>query len=493
MVTKNPNEPRTYPRSLARRFLRGDGGMVLIWVTVLLPVLLGIAALAIDASYIFSNRSRAQAAADAAALAGSYLVDGGTQKEVEDAGFAAARANLAIGGGSGINIDSIVIERGVWDCSGIVYPATCFTVTGTDPTAVRASVSLGDGGASTVQLFFAKAIGFGDQEINVDAVANVIGGGPPQDCVVALNEHDAAAFYMNGNNDINATDCNIQIASDHPTAAAEINGGASNITITGGTFNVDGAYSGKTGVVNPEPVEGAGCAPNCNPYSGLNPIHELLQDIAYAPAGGSYDQVSPPSGFQCTSGSVGSPTAITGGTALTPGVYCGGITDFGSGTATMAPGTYVMLDGPLDTNAVILDGTAGVTIVMVDTGGDADSYVSSSGNAGFNLTAPDAASGSPFGGFIIWEAITNPKSADPNDWKISGTPNSDLIGAIYTPNAWWSFRGDVNQGAGGADCFLVISDKLDFRGGTQTDFSAAGCGGFGGTPLFTDDRYALVQ
>ena len=49
--------------SVLKRLTRSDDGMVLIWVAVLLPVIFGFTALAVDAAYLFAAKSRAQAAA----------------------------------------------------------------------------------------------------------------------------------------------------------------------------------------------------------------------------------------------------------------------------------------------------------------------------------------------------------------------------------------------------------------------------------------------
>ena len=51
---------------------RGQRGSVLIWFALLLPVLLGFAALVIDLARLYLTKVELQNAADAAALAGAY-------------------------------------------------------------------------------------------------------------------------------------------------------------------------------------------------------------------------------------------------------------------------------------------------------------------------------------------------------------------------------------------------------------------------------------
>ena len=273
---------------------------------------------------------------------------------------------------------------------------------------------------------------------------------------------------------------------------------------------MNGAYAGKLSVIDPDPTEGV--PQKSDPFVEENPIGQVL-DVTnaaniynYGPAPAvptSYgsdaylgDGIDIPN-FTCNTNHT-TTTTVTGGETIYPGVYCGGITTAGSGTAFLEPGVYVMVDGPLDNNAIIMQETApGVTIVLVDTNADAveDSYMQSTGNGAFNFTAPTTG---PFAGFVVWAARSNPESTDSETWKIAGTPDSTLVGAVYTPGAHWSFRGDVNQSASSDasstnDCFLVISNKIEFKGGTDTTFSASGCGGYAGTPLFTDDVYALVE
>ena len=534
--------------SVLKRLTRSDDGMVLIWVAVLLPVIFGFTALAVDAAYLFAAKSRAQAAADAGALAGVYIVESAvTADDVRDRGKAAARANIP--SDSGLKIGVVNVERGNW--AGCTYPTECFTAVADDEaaTAVRAYVALADDEgaenaeqATGVNLFFARAIGFGEQDVTAYAVANVLGGGTPEACLIALNESEPQSFYVNGNNEINANKCSVKVCSDDPNAAAEVDGGAADVVIIDGEFTVDGAYSGKTGVITPEPIEGQGCGLDIDPYDEINPINEMLNcapgedrpaltpntdlgeqaDLSdmlcseYSIYGdGTYDLTSMADlagAFSSSNCDFGEDTdsdgeytddvvhSITGGDTIYPGVYCGGLTDYGSGTTTMEPGVYFMVDGPMDLNAVTLDGSApeGVTIVMIDTGGASDSYISSTGSGAFDIRAPTTG---PFAGFVIYEAPTNPVSTTNGDWKIAGNTTggsaveNTIQGAIYTPNAWWSFRGDINTNTTVADsCFLVISDRFEFRGGTDMTVSAEGCGGeYGGTPLITDDVFALVE
>lgn len=74
-------------------FVRAEDGASLIIITVLFMALLGFAALAVDASYVYYNNQRMQIAADAAALAGARLiahnaVEGDVHDEIHQLAFA---------------------------------------------------------------------------------------------------------------------------------------------------------------------------------------------------------------------------------------------------------------------------------------------------------------------------------------------------------------------------------------------------------------------
>jgi len=58
------------------RFWRDENGAALVYVTILLAALLGLTGLAIDSGRLFALRQEVQSAADAAALAGAWQLDG---------------------------------------------------------------------------------------------------------------------------------------------------------------------------------------------------------------------------------------------------------------------------------------------------------------------------------------------------------------------------------------------------------------------------------
>src|SRR5437879_3574645 len=69
-------------RQAASRGTTSRRGMVLVLVAVLLPVVVGTMALALDGGVLYLQRRQAQSVADAAALAGGYALYNGTNFSV---------------------------------------------------------------------------------------------------------------------------------------------------------------------------------------------------------------------------------------------------------------------------------------------------------------------------------------------------------------------------------------------------------------------------
>ena len=69
-----------YPKSPVGAQGAGERGAVLVLVTLLLPVLIGFMALAIDVGYLYSVKRKLQTVADAAALACAHQMQRASQR-----------------------------------------------------------------------------------------------------------------------------------------------------------------------------------------------------------------------------------------------------------------------------------------------------------------------------------------------------------------------------------------------------------------------------
>ena len=137
-------------------------GSIVVLVAVMLPVLLALAAFAVDIGYIGLTNSRLQAAADSAVLAAAEELPDGT------AALAAAKliAGFNLDDSSGIVVDQDV-EFGSWDSNTQV-----FTVgTAASATAVRVTARRSTANGNPLNLFFGAFAGTSHADVSASAIA----------------------------------------------------------------------------------------------------------------------------------------------------------------------------------------------------------------------------------------------------------------------------------------------------------------------------------
>lgn len=124
-------------------FMRDESGAVVVIVAIVMAVLLGLAAVAVDQGYLFDTRHQLQAAADAAALAGcSTLIETSNAGQADAAARDYAARN-ASGAGSGLTVDAVNVDMAVepWSVRVAVsrpVPAWFAGIFGVNSTTVRA-------------------------------------------------------------------------------------------------------------------------------------------------------------------------------------------------------------------------------------------------------------------------------------------------------------------------------------------------------------------
>ena len=154
--------------------IKERSGAVLIMVALIMLVLLGFAALAVDTGYFFATKNELQNIADAAALAAAGELGDQYVKEetVDETAIKAVAVDVGTknqaGGKYNITIDSANdIEIGTWDQD--TDPK--FDTSGTPPNAVRV-VARRDGLAnSAVSSFFGGILGVNVVNVSADATA----------------------------------------------------------------------------------------------------------------------------------------------------------------------------------------------------------------------------------------------------------------------------------------------------------------------------------
>src|SRR5262245_40548784 len=84
--------------------VKSDRGNVLLILAFVMPMLVGLAALAVDVGFMFEFRQRAQSAADAAAMSGSFEVASGNSTNATAYARDDASRNGFTNGSGGVSV-----------------------------------------------------------------------------------------------------------------------------------------------------------------------------------------------------------------------------------------------------------------------------------------------------------------------------------------------------------------------------------------------------
>lgn len=365
-----------------KRLVRDESGSIMPMVALVMVVLGGVAALAIDAGSLYALDNKLQSSADAAALAAISQVRG-TPQEVRDAALAITATNLpaAVHGSALAESD---IEIGEWDPDARVFTA------GIDPpNAVRVIIRRTTDTGNPAPAFFAHLMGIG----SVDIVAEAIAAEAREPvCVLSLAPDDMGIF-INSNSELLAHRCSAHVHSADSSTAIDSNSGSS---LTAAEFCVKGDYSGRGYTPAPE----TGCDPLDDPLAELMP-----PSIAGDPCDYS-DTLIEPSQVE----------------TLYPGVYCDSF-EINGGTAYFEPGIYVFDDIEFkiaSSGTVIGDG---VSIYLTGDGAHLDFNSSST----VQLSAPTIGE---MAGILIFEDRSNSIG---NAHTLNSSSTSAFEGTVYLP------------------------------------------------------------
>lgn len=180
-------------------------GAVAIWFALLLPVLLGFAALAVDLARIHLVKVELQKAADAAALGGARSLSEKPLPTGQPYNWPAAAAKaLDVALHNYANGDSIkvaTIDTGYWNIPSRSWKGAVAPSTGDVP-AVRATIAISEGqNNGPLHLFFAPFLGFDESNVQATSIAVIAppGGGTGM-FPMAINKTMFDLFWDSTNN-----------------------------------------------------------------------------------------------------------------------------------------------------------------------------------------------------------------------------------------------------------------------------------------------------
>jgi hypothetical protein len=364
-------------RAKILHFCQESSGGVMIYVGIMLPILMGIASLAVDVGLWYANKRVVQSVADAAALGGALEV----RRKGDLSTLQLAATEYATENGYNGTDDTIDINSPP-ESGPLIGVATAVEVIVERP----------------APSFLSSLVNKGQTTIAARAVASY---GTAEACIWALNPTASGAVTVSGNAQVNMN-CGIMANSSSPSAITQ--NGASCINAAS-VASVGGASGG---CINPQPVT----------------TNSAADPMSYV-SGPSWSGCDHPNQIKANNNQT---------VNLAPGVYCNKITAQNGGTLNFASGLYV-----LDGAALTIHGEANGTDVqfyLTENTAQNDNITINAGST-VQLSAPDFESDLPAG--VLFYQDRN--STAGINHTMNGQTDMLLEGILYLPNADVNFSG----------------------------------------------------
>lgn len=275
-----------------RRWRSDRSGTIAMKLALVLPVLMGGVAMAVDYGWLTVRQSQLQVASDAGALAGAKELSLSDAKRENVAAIVNSVVQAYVtnvgsaNGGNGIKVAAEVIA---------------------DPLQVKVTVT------APVKTYFINLPNL-PKTIGVTSIARVIG--KPNVCVLALDPSAAGAISLERNSTVTGNGCSVYSNSAHNWSIRS----KDSAVLKANFICARGGKDGWKGNFDPEPVT------DCPSFE--DPLADRPE-----PGVGACSQ---------------SDLVVTGRSmTLGPGTYCGGLTLTKGADVTLLEGIYVMKDGPL--------------------------------------------------------------------------------------------------------------------------------------------------
>jgi hypothetical protein len=417
--------------------LRAERGQALIFTTMAMVAIIGMAAIALDGGRYLVRRRALQNAVDAASLA--------------------AVAELPNSPSNAITVAEDYLRLNGIDPAAPDVTNSLTTPFGADPNRIEITASL------QTNTLLAGVFGTSFMYPQARAVAEKIDNLDIGDyAFVALSETACEAFDKSGSGHLTLPSGGLFVNSSCPDRASKISGSGNIYADSYDHYfegGLDGDLSQIVAPIRPMPVR------LTDPLASL-PVPDL-DAIGISPD--SFGTASYAETLQ-----------VDDDTTLRPGVYYGGIDVSGGDTITMEPGIYVMAGGGFKgtgtpgfvANGVFIYNTSNPSGL----GPDADcDQLDFTGGGDFSFIPM---SSGPYENISFWQDVSCTVRM-----HITGGQNKGVPGVIYLPGGWLDLSGGGDMGAG-----QVIANTIKFSGGGSLTLSAGGFVG-GGTP----DVFHLVE
>jgi Flp pilus assembly protein TadG len=411
-------DERASSRRLLVRLLRDEAGSYLIYMTLLMPVLIGVAGLGTEGGLVLYTHQTLQGAADSAAVsaAKAYALN----PSITPAGLLtqAEAITATYGFVDGTNGVTITVNN----------PPTMGPYTA-NSNAIEVTVR-----KSHTALFSILAR---LSQINISSSAVAIA---PRNCLLALDPTAAGAVTVDFLAAINLDACGL-FSNSNSARAIQANILGFIIGSNGATIGTVGKVSSFFGLI----LNSVTVTNNVPPPGIIDP----------------YANVPVPTGI-CQFNTLQSPT-----TSMNPGVYCAGVTLNPFVNVTMNPGVYIFKGGTLTFGlGSTLDGTQGVTLVFTGSGANY-ATISAPVAASIKLTAPTSGATA---GMVMFGDRNMPLNTSFNFTLFSSLK---ATGVLYLPSAYLQFK---NLTFNNFNCLQVIANKILVQGASYLADTCSGVG-----------------
>lgn len=393
------------------RFHREDRAQAIVLIALAMSTILLGVGIAIDTGQLYAGRRSVQNAADSAAWAGAVVIQtAGASGFTAATGTAAEAAAVADALRNGYTITAADVNA---------PPAT-----GTfreDPGFVEVIIT------AAVQTSFFP----GPRSVSVRAVAGATRSGRGNAVHILIGGNSAAALDLTGAGRLDVTGGDIRVNS---TASASIRIATGGITTGSQATRVAGSPGTSAG-------DATQVVPAVSPNqaAAADPFLTLPGPSTTALWGGAYGATPAVLTEQ------GAVDRNNSNTALSPGIYTGGIRIRGTSSVTLNPGIYILRGGSGATDyGFTVEGSAQVSMASATAGvlifNTYSTYPATPGTTScgqININTPGSvtlrpATAGTYAGIVIYQ---DRQCTTADFARIAGTGTRSLTGTIYVPSA----------------------------------------------------------
>jgi Flp pilus assembly protein TadG len=362
-------------------------GAVATLVAISLPVLIGVAALGLDAGLLFVQRRQAQTIAESVSMAAAYQL---YLNSSNTSGAMAAATALA----SNYGVASPTIS--IPPSSGTFANKTGY-----------AQVSI----TTSSPRLFSAIWGAGTMSVTANSVAGS-GSTPYSTAAILLLNSSGTAMTLSGSTSVTAKNGSIIVDSTSNTSVVS----SGSPSITAPVLDLSGKIA----------------------YSGTNPNKATTTNTGQTSTPDPLAGIAAPSSSGMTVQS-SSALSLSGSTTrtLSPGVYNGGISLSGSSSVTLSPGVYYINGGGINMSGS--SSLSGSGVFIYNTGGGA---INLSGTGSISLNPMSTGS---YAGITVFQDRSSATAA-----TMSGAGNISNTGTFYFPDANLTLSGSSGVNAVGA-------------------------------------------